>query len=53
MTEKRRLEAAEKFRALLDDGVHRKEAIRQVCSLFDIGRATLYRFCKRFGIETT
>ena len=63
MSEKRRLEAAEKFRALLDDKEHHRRSIADgrkpralalaaVCAEFGIDRATLYRYCKRFGIPT-
>ena len=44
--------AALRFRALLERGLHRKEAIAKVCSETRIHRATLYRYCQEFGVST-
>ena len=57
MTEAKRRAAAERFRALLDQGIWRKAAVLQVvlevrarggrCS-----RTRLYAWCEQFGIST-
>ena len=52
MTEARRRKAAEHFRALLDEGVHRKEAIRRTRAEFGCSRPSLYRWCARLKIST-
>lgn len=52
MTEARRRLAAEYFRSLLDQGVHRKEAMRRTCKEFGCDRASVYRWCARFKIST-
>jgi hypothetical protein len=63
VTEKRRREAAEKFRALLDDKEFNKKAaaagmkpralaLIAIRSEFNIGRSTLYGYCAKFGVST-
>lgn len=59
MIEAHKLAAAQRLRALLDQGARRKAAILQVRQEFKdpatgelLGRATLYRYCKRAGIST-
>lgn len=57
MTDKMRLEAARRFRELLDQGVLRKAAIMQVISEIRLrklpcSRTRLYAWCGRFGIST-
>jgi len=57
MTDNARRQAALKLRALLDAGVHRKQAIYEV--LKDVrerygcgSRSQLYTWCARFGVST-
>lgn len=63
MTERRRQKAANQFRELLDDEQLHARAIAEgkklrslaiwiVCGEYDIDRATLYRYCKRFKVST-
>jgi len=57
MTEKRRLAAAKRLRSLLDRGTQRKIAFLTVLTeLKNAGlpgsQATLYVWCKQFGIST-
>lgn len=57
MIEKQKRAAALRLRQLLDDGMRRKAAVLQVRQEFKdpgtgiiLGRATLYRYCKRAGV---
>ena len=52
MTEKRRREIAREYRKMLDRNVLRKNAINEICRNNGIARATLYRWCRRFNVET-
>lgn len=52
MTEARRKKIAQGYRRLLDKGVLRKIAIKMTCDLHEISRMTLYRWLKRYSIET-
>lgn len=52
MTEKRREKIAKEFRRKLDRDVLRKNAIKEICAAHGIDRASLYRYCARFGVST-
>ena len=53
MTDKRRREIAEAFRAKLDAGEHRKAALQSMRAAFGVARSSIYRYCARFGIKTS
>lgn len=52
MTDRQRLKAARRFRELMDQDIHRKEAVRVVRAELGVSRVSLYRYCKRFGVST-
>lgn len=52
MTNRQRQKAARRFRELMDNGVHRKEAVLKVRTELGVPRTSLYRYCKRFGVST-
>lgn len=55
MVARRRKKVAKFYRALLDAGTHRKEAMRQTICHFRLrpgARSTVYRWMAEFGIPT-
>lgn len=52
MTETLRKTVAQRFRAMLDRGILRKNAILAICQKFHVSPRSLYAYCKRFGIST-
>ena len=52
MTDRKRLQIAREFRKMLDDGILRKVAISGIIDRYEVDRATLYRWCARFGVST-
>lgn len=53
MIPKRRKLAAKYFRTLLDNGIHKKHAIAKTCEIYEICRATLYVYCKKYKVPTS
>ena len=45
--------AAKYFRTLLLNGVHKKQAIANTCKAYNICRATLYVYCKKYKVPTS
>mgnify|MGYP001577033439 CR=1 FL=1 len=57
MTDKRRREIARRLRFLLDQGLHRKDALLAVRMQFGtkdklLAQSSVYKYCKMMGVST-
>lgn len=53
VTNKIRQQIAREFKKRLDAGQHRKTAIIMIQEKYSIDRASIYRYCKKFSIQTS
>lgn len=52
MTDRLRETIARRFRQMLDEGMLRKVAIESLKQNFNVGRTSIYAYCKKFGVRT-
>jgi predicted transcriptional regulator YheO len=52
VTELLRRRIACRFRELLDSGIHRKAAFRQLRLEHGVSRRSVYRYCREFRVST-
>lgn len=52
MTNARRKLVAKRFREMLDEGTHRKQALMEIGQQYGVSRRSVYNYCKEFSIST-